>query len=198
MIKTLTFALCAAALVPGAAMAASPDAIPAGAYNVDTNHTQALFQVNHMGFSEYNGVISGVTGALMLDPANPSADTLDVVLPVSTISTTSAKLDEELKDPTWLDAAQFPNIHFVATKVTKTGAHTALIAGNLTLHGVTRPVVLDARFVGAGANPMSKAYTVGFAASAVIKRSDFGVTKYVPLIGDEVTLKINAAFEKQG
>jgi len=195
MTKTLILALCAAALVPGAAIAAP---VAGGMYKIDSNHTQALFQVNHMGFSEFNGVIPNATGMMMLDPANPSADTLDVTLPVAALSTTNATLDGELKDPTWLDAAQFPAIHFVATKVTKTGEHTAMITGNLTMHGVTKPIVLDARFIGAGTNPLSKAYTVGFAAKAMLKRSDFGVTKYVPLIGDEVTLTINAAFEKQG
>jgi len=195
MTKTLILALCAAALVPGAALAAP---VAGGMYKIDSNHTQALFQVSHMGFTEFNGVIPNATGTMMLDPANPAADTLDVMLPVAALSTTNATLDGELKDPSWLDAAQFPAIHFVATKVTKTGETTALITGNLTMHGVTKPIVLDARFIGAGANPLSKACTVGFAAKAVLKRSDFGVTKYVPLIGDEVTLKINAAFEKQG
>jgi polyisoprenoid-binding protein YceI len=197
MIKTLALALCAVALVPGAVSAAETP-VSGGTYKIDTNHTLALFEVNHMGFSEFFGVIPKATGMMMLDPANPAADTLDVTLPVGLISTTNAVLDGELKDPSWLDAAKYPEIHFVATKVTSTGAHTAMIMGNLTMHGVTRPVMLDAKFTGAGTNPMSKAYTVGFSATGMIKRSDFGVTKYVPLISDDVKLKITAAFEKQG
>ncbi len=69
--------------------------------------------------------------------------------------------------------------------------------GNLTLHGVTKPVVLEVHFIGAGINPIDKAYTVGFEATATIKRSDFGVTTYVPAIGDEVQLNIAGAFEQQ-
>ena len=202
MTKTLTLAACAAALVSGAAFAASPTTmappIAGGMYKIDSNHTQALFEINHMGFSEFYGIIPKATGMMMLDTANPSADTLDVTLPVGMISTTNTVLDGELKDPTWLDATKYPDIHFVATKVTTTGADTAMIMGNLTMHGVTRPIMLDAKFTGAGNNPVSKAYTVGFSAKGMIKRSDFGVTKYVPLIGDEVKLMITAAFEKQG
>ena len=165
---------------------------------MDTHHTLAAFAINHMGFNDFYAVIPNATGTLTLDPANAAADTLDVTLPASAISTTNSVLDGELKDPSWLDAAKYPEIHFTATKVTQTGAHTAHIDGNLTLHGVTRPIALDATFGGAGNNPMSKAFTVGFSATGTFKRSDFGVTKYVPLIGDEIHLMITAAFEKQG
>jgi polyisoprenoid-binding protein YceI len=172
--------------------------VPAGTYKVESRHTLALFSINHLGFNQFYGTIPNATGTLTLDPANAAADKLDVSLPVAAISTTNTVLDGELKDPTWLDAAKYPEIHFTATKVTKTGARTALITGDLTLHGVTRPVTLNATFGGAGTNPLTKAYTVGFAATGSIKRSDFGVTKYLPLIGDAVELTITAAFEKQG
>ena len=197
MTRTLLL-LAAAALVPAAALAQTAAPVPAGTYKVDSHHTQAVFAINHMGFSEFYGTIPNATGTLTLDPANAAADTLDVTLPASAISTTNSVLDGELKDPSWLDAAKYPEIHFTATKVTQTGAHTAHIDGNLTLHGVTRPIALDATFGGAGNNPMSKAFTVGFSATGTFKRSDFGVTKYVPLIGDEIHLMITAAFEKQG
>ena len=87
-------------------------------------------------------------------------------------------------------------MRFRATKITRTGPSTATVAGELTLHGVTRPVVFKAKFVGAGVNPLDKSYTAGFAASGVIKRSEFGVTTYVPMISDDVELTINAAFHK--
>jgi polyisoprenoid-binding protein YceI len=81
--------------------------------------------------------------------------------------------------------------------VTKTGERTARIEGDVTMHGVTRPLTLDATFGGSGANPMSKAFTIGFSATGTLKRSEFGVSKYVPFVSDEVRLKISAAFEKQ-
>ena len=96
----------------------------------------------------------------------------------------------------WLDAAKYPAMRFVSTKVTRTGKGTATITGNLTLHGVTRPATLNASFHAAAVNPMKKAYTIGFNATGTIKRSDFGVSKYVPLVSDETKLTITAAFEK--
>ncbi len=85
---------------------------------------------------------------------------------------------------------------FRSETVTSTGAATADVAGTLTLHGVTKPVTLHATFVGAGVNLLDHKETVGFQLSGTVKRSDFGVTKYVPLVSDDVTLMISAAFEK--
>ena len=197
MIRTIALSLIAATLIPAMASAQTTPPVPAGTYAVESHHTLAMFAINHFGFNEFYGTIPNATGTLTLDPANASADRLDISLPVAGLSTTNSVLDGELKDPTWLDAAKFPEIHFTATKVTQTGARTAHIDGNLTLHGVTRPIALDATFGGAGTNPMDKAFTVGFSATGVIKRSDFGVAKYVPLVSDDVKLTISAAFEKR-
>ena len=119
-----------------------------------------------------------------------------MTIPTGSVTTTNAVLDGELKDPTWFDAAKFPTITFKSTKVTQTSPTTAKVAGDLTFHGVTRPVTLDTTFFGAGANPMNKKYTVGFNAKAHIKRSDFGVSKYAPMLGDDVELTISAPFTK--
>jgi len=148
-----------------------------------------------MGFSNWYGDFAGASGRLRLDPNNIAASRLEITIPVASVSTTNAVLDGELKSAQWFDAAQFPMIRFVATKVVPTSADRAAITGDLTFHGVTLPVVLAARFNGAGINPISKTYTVGFDATTTLKRSDFGVGTYLPLIGDEVTLRISAAFE---
>jgi polyisoprenoid-binding protein YceI len=171
--------------------------VQAGNYAVDPNHTQVGFTLSHMGFSNYSGRLSEVTGTLTLADGDHSASKLSVSIPAKTFSTTSTKLDEELTSADWFDAKQFPAITFTSTKVTPTGADTATIAGNLTMHGVTKPITLTAKFIGTGANPMSKKVTVGFDATGTVKRSEFGVTKYVPMIGDEVTLDLHGAFEKQ-
>jgi polyisoprenoid-binding protein YceI len=193
--------LVAVLLIPAVALAqmgGSPNTpVPAGTYKVDSHHTLAAFAINHLGFNDFFAVIPNATGTLVLDPANPAADTLDVTLPAAAISTTNSVLDGELREPDWLGVARYPDIHFTATKVTQTGARTAHIDGNLTLHGVTRPIALDATFGGAGENPMTKRFTIGFSATGTFKRSDFGVTKYVPLIGDDIHLMLTAAFEKQ-
>lgn len=174
----------------------APAAVKAGNYNVESSHTRVQFAVSHMGFSDWYGDFTGVTGSLSLDPKAPARAKVNVTIPVASVSTTNATLDGELKDPNWFDAAKYPVITFVSTKVTPTGPRTASIAGNLTFHGVARPVVLKASFLASGVNPMSKRVTVGFNATTTLKRSDFGVNTYVPLIGDEVALRISAAFEK--
>ncbi|MYL96867.1 polyisoprenoid-binding protein [Novosphingobium sp. FGD1] len=171
--------------------------IEAGAYRLDTSHSLVRFTVDHFGISEFFGTFPGAAGTLSLDPKSLSATKLDVTVPVSTVSTTNAKLDEELVGAEWLDAAKFPTMRFVSTKVVKTGASSADVTGNLTLHGVTRPVTLKATFKAAAVNPMNKAYTLGFNATGTIKRTEFGVSKYAPLVSDETVLSITAAFEKQ-
>jgi polyisoprenoid-binding protein YceI len=96
----------------------------------------------------------------------------------------------------FFDAAKFPNATFTSTKVTASGT-SATVVGNLTLKGVTKPVTLAVKFTGAGANPMSKAVTVGFSATGTIKRSDFGINYGVPAVGDQVDLVLTGAFEKK-
>jgi len=195
----VALALTVVALQPAAASAQAstdPAKAPAGTYTVESSHTRVLFAINHMGFTTYYGDFTGVDGSLQLDPAKPSASAVLVTIPAASVSTTNAKLDGELKSAQWLDATAFPTITFKSTKVTPTGPSTADIEGDLTLHGVTKPVTLAAKFNAVGPNPMSKKVTVGFDATAHIKRSDFGVSRYVPLIGDQVDVIISAAFEK--
>jgi polyisoprenoid-binding protein YceI len=173
-----------------------PAKVPAGTYTIEPNHTQVLFSVNHMGFSFFAGEFSGASGTAVLSAKKPAAMSVSVSVPVASVSTTSAKLTEELKEADWLDAAKYPTMVFRSTKVTETGPGTADIDGTLTLHGVTKPLTLHATFVGAGVNILDKKETAGFSLTGSLKRSDYGVTKYVPLISDMVTLTINAAFEK--
>jgi polyisoprenoid-binding protein YceI len=167
-----------------------------GSYKVESYHTQVGFSISHFGFTNYSGLFSGATGTLQLDPARLGTSKLDISIPVESITTTVAKLNDELKGDKWFDTAKFPQATFVSTRVVPT-ADGANVTGNLTLHGITKPVVLHVRFIGAGVNPLDKAYTVGFEATGTIKRSDFGVTTYLPAVGDEVQLKIAGAFEQQ-
>ncbi len=191
----LTLALAGPALAQGPANP-NPTAVKPGAYVIEPSHTRVVFSVSHMGFTTWYGDFPGASGQLLLDAAHPEASRLDVTVPVAGVSTTNAKLDGELRSADWLDAGRFPTAMFHSTRITPTGAGDAEVTGELTLHGVTRPVVLHAHFNGAGVNPLDHVYTTGFEVSGVIKRSDFGVNKYVPLIGDDIRLIISAAFEK--
>jgi polyisoprenoid-binding protein YceI len=172
--------------------------VKAGTYKVESYHTQVGFSLSHFGFTNYAGLFSGATGSLQLDPTNLTAAKLDVTIPVQSVTTTIPQLTDELKGAQWFDTAKFPSATFTSTKVVSSSNGEATITGELTLHGVTKPVVLHAHFIGAGVNPIDKAYTVGFEATTTIKRSEFGVSTYVPAVGDDVQLTIAGAFELQG
>lgn len=172
-------------------------AVQVGSYAIDSSHTLVQFSVNHFGISDYFGTFPGATGSLTIDPKNIATAKLDVTVPVASVSTTNATLDKELVSADWFDAARYPSIRFVSTKVTRTGGNGATVTGNLTMHGVTKPVTLNATFNAAAVNPLNKAYTLGFKATGVIKRTEFGVSKYAPLVSDETTLTITSAFEKK-
>ncbi|MDH7637866.1 YceI family protein [Sphingomonas oryzagri] len=187
-------AISQAPAIPGAPETAR---VTAGTYKVEPNHTQVGFAVDHMGFSIFRGVFTGASGTLALDPANPTKAQLSVSIPIASVQTSNPKLNEELVSADWFDAAQFPNATFVSTAITVGPNNTALVDGNLTIHGVTKAARMQVHFHGAGTNPMDKALTVGFDARMGFNRSDFGVTKYVPVVSDHVELTIAGAFEKQ-
>ena len=113
------------------------------------------------------------------------------------MTTASEKLTGELKSAGWLNADAHPEIIFKAAQVSLDGKGEATVTGDLTLNGVTKSVPLKVKFNGAGVNPIDKKYTVGFEVSGTLKRTDFGVSKYAPLVSDEVKIIISAAFEKQ-
>ncbi len=197
-----SLALLAAAAVAGRSVLAAPDgpantdpsAVMAGRYAVEPVHTRVQFTISHMGFTNWYGDLTGATGSLVLDPKNPASSKLEITLPVASVTTTNAKLDEELRSPQWLDATGHPAIRFVSTSIVRNGPRAATVTGDLTFHGITKPVTLETVFNGAGTDPIAKAYTAGFDATTTIRRSDFGVTTYVPLIGDAVDIRISAAF----
>lgn len=208
----ITAAVALALAAPIAAQMAKPGApdpsrISGGTYTVDHEHTMVRWTVDHLGVTPYFGIFGQITGSLTLDPKNPAAAKVDVTIPVAKVTTASAGLTAHLlKAPA--QAGGKPDFfgpspadaRFVsAAVVPDTAGRTAKITGNLTLNGVTKPVTLDARFYGAGSMPkeMGGGEMVGFEARASLKRSDFGISMGIPLVSDEVDLKIVAAFTKK-
>lgn len=181
---------------------ADPSRVTAGRYVVDSAHTLVGWRVNHFGFNDYFGIFGDVAGTLEIDPRNLAATRLDVTIPVAKVTTASKGLTEHLlrpgKDGGKPDffGANPTDARFVSTAVRRTGPMKADITGNLTLNGVTRPVVVSAVFTGAGAHPMNKRLNIGFEGRAAIRRSDFGIGFGIPLVSDRVELDITAAFEK--
>jgi polyisoprenoid-binding protein YceI len=194
MTKTLAAALAAGVLLAGAASAQTAQS---GKYTLEPSHAEVVFSLSHFGYSNYFGQFPGATGTLTLDGANPAKSQVDVSVPTATVLTASPKLNEELVSADWLDAKAFPAMTYHSTKIVTTGPTTADVYGDLTLHGVTKPLVLKATFKRGAVFPMNQKYMIGFDAVGHLKRSDFGVSKYANMgLGDDVDLIISAPFVK--
>jgi len=182
MFKSLTLA--AALLLAGNAFAAPVS------YKIDANHTDVIAEWNHFGFSHPTARFGQVDGVIVYDAANVGQSSVKVTIPLSGINSGVAKLDEHLRSSDFFDAEQFPTITFNSTRTEAAGDNKLRVAGDLTVHGVTRPVVLDVTLNKAGEHPNGKRAAIGFDASTTIKRSDFGIDKYVPNVSDEITIRI--------
>lgn len=162
----------------------------ADSYTIDPTHTQVEFTYSHFGFSNITGRFDAIESEFLFDPADPTQSSVKVTIPVSSISTGVEKLDAHLLNADFFDAEKYPTATFVSTGVTAAGEGQLKVAGDLTIHGVTRPVVLDVTINKIGEHPMAKTPAAGFDARTVIKRSDFGVGGYAPAVSDEVTIEI--------
>jgi polyisoprenoid-binding protein YceI len=186
---------------PAMAPMAAP---PAGAYKLDKSHASLVLRASHMGFSTYTTRFSRFDADLTFDPRNLSASKV-----VTTIDASSFEMDaapqmclDIMKGSQMLDTAKFPQIVFKSEGIRVTGAKSMQISGNLTLHGVTRPIVLAATYNGgyAGMPNMDPKARVGFSAHGSFKRSDFGIAYGVPApgttlgVGDLIDFSIEAEF----
>ncbi len=180
-----------------ACLAAALGLVAAPTFAADTlkfepDHTYVLFRYNHFGMSQPPGKIMGASGTLVLDSHDPTQDTVDIALDMNTLTTGLPDFDTQLKGKDYFDVAQFPQATFKSTKVEMTGDNTANVTGDLTIHGVTKSVVLAVTFTKKAFNPAIFKTGYGFSATAKIDRGDFGVTKYEPFIGGDIDLEIGA------
>ena len=168
-------------------------ALPAAAavYEIDARHTQVFFTYTHNGYSHLRGRLTEVSGTFDFDPADPTKSSIDVQLPLSSLSTGVAKLDAHLQSADFFDAAQFPTAAFKSTGVTVKAKDKLAVAGDLTIKGVTRPVVFEVTINSTAPNGFTKLPAAGFDAHAVIKRSDFGVDAMLGAVPDEVAIDIS-------
>lgn len=170
-----------------AALAAHADPV---SYKLDPNHTMVIFSWSHFGFSHPVAELGLGEGTLVFDEKDPAKSSVEVTLPLERLDTHVAKLDEHLKKPDFFDAEKYPVITFKSTRVEARGSGRYKVTGDLTVHGVTRPVVLDAKLNKVGEHPMLKAQAIGFDATTTLKRSEFGVGAYVPNVSDEIKVQI--------
>jgi len=169
----------------------SATAHAADTYTLDPMHTSVTWTINHFGFSNPWGKFSMIEGTLMLDEQNPAKGQINVTVPVDDLVTGIDKLDNHLKSKDFFDTATYPTATFVSNKVTVTGKDTAKVEGTLTLHGISKTETLTVSLNKIGENMMKKK-TAGFSATATIKRSDFGMNTYLPMLGDDVKLYIES------
>lgn len=181
--KTLSLGL-AAAIASSVTLAAPVD------YKIDPTHTATVFSWNHFGFSMPSANFTDIQGTIKVDNAKPSNSSVEVTIPLSSVNTNVVALDKEFQEEAWFNAAKYPNITFKSTKVETKDKKHFKITGNLTVKGVTKPVVLDAVLNKQGEHPMAKVPAIGFNATTSFNRSAFGIGNYVPNVGDKITVNI--------
>ena len=160
-------------------------------YVLDPSHSQIVFTYNHLGYSTTTGMFSGFEGEIMFDQEDPAASSVTVSFPVTTMITGWADRQAHFMSVDFFDAADDELVTFASTGIEVTGEKTAKITGDLTLNGITKPVVLDAVLNQTGDHPMANKPWAGFSATTTLLRSDYGLGKFAPVIGDEVALEIS-------
>ncbi len=178
--------LAAMAMVCAAPAMAAPEA-----YVLDPGHSQVVFSYSHLGFSTTYGMFSGFDGQISYDAEAPAESSVSVSFPVTTMLTGWQERFDHFMTADFFDATEDEMVTFASTGIDVTGEKTAKITGDLTLNGVTKPVVLDAVMTQAGEHPMAKKPWMGFNATTTLLRSDYGLEKFAPFVGDEVQVMIS-------
>lgn len=166
-------------------------------YKIDPGHTYENFTINHLGFSNLFGQMARTEGTIVMDRGG-TGSRVDVIIQPGSVYTGNAKRDEHLRNMGgFFDVSKYPSIHFKSTRVSYTDKDRALVKGNLTMHGVTRPVTLKVSHISCGKNPIVKdEYTCGFNATTSLKRSSFGMDAFLPEVGDEVHIMVEVEADR--
>jgi polyisoprenoid-binding protein YceI len=159
-------------------------------YKLDPNHTDVLAQWSHFGFSNPSAHFGQAEGTLVYDADDVAKSSVQVTLPLAGLNSFTPKFDEHLKSADFFDVAKYPAATFKSTRVEAAGEGKLKVTGDLTIKGVTKPVVLDVTLNKAGEHAMAKREAIGFDATGTVNRSDFGVDKYAPAVSDQVKLRI--------
>jgi polyisoprenoid-binding protein YceI len=184
-----------AALVLGLAVIAPVFA--ADTYKVDPVHSTCAFRIKHANVSYFYGRFNAPEGTVMIDDSDPTKTVFDVSIKTASVDTANSKRDDHLKGPDFFNAKEFPTISFKSKEVKSVGENKMEVSGDLTLHGQTKPITVMIERVGTIDNAQLGGHRTGYEASMKIKRSDFGMTKYLEMLGDEVDLRIGLEALKQ-
>jgi len=187
---------CFIAALALATLGTASSSIAAEAYKSDKSHADLLFSIEHAGFTRKHGWFRDFDSTLQYDSAKPENSQVEVTIQINSVDTGLPARDDDLKGQGFFDSAKYPEMHFVSTKVIPGKDQDLRIEGELTLHGITKPVTLDARLNKAGPNPFDKTPMLGFSGTASLKRSDFGITSLIPVVGDLVTITFDIEFKR--
>ena len=176
-------------------------AFTTGDYTLDKTHAALLVRISHFGVSSYVGRFNDFDATLSFDADNPTAAKLRAVVQTASLDVNNESFAKKLIGEEWLDSGAHPKALFVLDSVSVTGGNTGKASGQLTLRGITQPVTFDVEFLAGLTNPLTRKYTVGFEARGEIKRSDYGIDKYLSIAGDKfdfdtVKLEFNGEFQR--
>ena len=186
---------CASLLTPN--ISQEPEALRAGAYQLDPAHATLLFKVNHLGLSTYVGRFNSFEASLDFDVDDPAAAKLQVLIDTTSLDVNNKPFAKTLLGPAWFDAENYPQAKFVSTDIEITGDNTGIARGILTLKGISQPMDINILFNGGADNLLSGAYTIGFEADGSFRRADFGITKYKGFVGSKIKLEFYGEFQRQ-
>ncbi|BCB26500.1 polyisoprenoid-binding protein [Sulfurimicrobium lacus] len=175
--------------------AMSVSAFAADSYTIDSTHTFPSFEISHLGFSIQRGRFDKTVGKITLDPVAKTGS-IDVAIDAASVDTGLADLEKHLRGEEFFDTDKYPTITFTSSKLKFEGDKLVGADGEFTLHGVTKPLTLQLDHFKCGAHPMTKKPRCGANATATLKRSEFGMAKYVPLVGDDVKIVIQVEADK--
>lgn len=178
------------ALLAAVLLATSSGAALAETYTIDPSHTQVRFTYSHLGLSNILGIFGGVTGTVVYDAAKPEASSVKASIPIGEVYTGWGKMDEHLKAADFFDVATYPTATFTSTKVESAGEGKLKVTGELAVRDIKKEVVLDVTLNAQKAHPMSQQPAIGFDATTAVKRTELGVGKYAPNVGDDVAISI--------
>lgn len=176
-------------------------ALTSGNYTLDKSHAVLLIRISHFGVSQYTGRFNDIEAELDFDEDNPESAALRAVVQTASLDVNNEKFERTLRGPQWLDSGAYPEAVFRLESVSVTGENEGRAEGRLTLRGITQPLSLDVKFLAGLKNPLTRKYTVGFEARGHIKRSEYGIDKYLGIAGDKfdfdtVTIEFNGEFQR--
>jgi polyisoprenoid-binding protein YceI len=172
--------------------AAAPAVAQPATWQIDPAHTSAQFAVKHLGISTVRGVFGQISGTVRHDPATPANDAVEVTIQAASVDSRVEMRDNDLRSGNFLDVQKFPVITFKSTRVEASGPANLRVTGDLTIRGVTKQVTLDVEGPSKPVTDSNGRLRMGASASAVIDRTDFGITSYPGVVGNTLTLTIDA------